>query len=1186
MELNSFVKKHQKKIIIGISIIIFMLLFSIIALPAIIRPIVEKQLTNAFERSVKIGKLHLNPLLLSIQIDNFSMSEKNAARQFVSFDRLYINLQSISIFKRGLIVKALQLDNPIICVERNLDSTYNFSDLLKPNEKKDTSEFKFSINNIRLNGGQIKISDLPAGAHHDLKNIELSLPFISNLDYYTNIYCTPSFSAIVNGTPFELKGRTKPFEKSMETEIALRLDKIDIAKYLGYVPQKLNFKLNSALISVDGKCLFMIKPDKKPFFEYKGKLSINNVNLTDNKDSLIISFPSLDLNVNSAEIVSSSINLKSVVINSPVLNVRRERDGKFSLLNLLPQSDTPKAKTPAVKEKQAVSAFHFTLEHFALEQGKVFFTDNIFSRPFRDEIDSINFSISNLNLKQGCNYTFNIVNRQVERINSEGDIIFEPLSAKGKLRIAGLEPKFYSSYFPSDLNIELKNGVIDFETGYDFKIVDNKNDISINQGVVNIRDLSVWQKSVKEELFRNKRTALSGLNFNMNQNTLSVDNITTDNAKINIKRLSDGNLNFTALTTSPKDSSRDSAELVNKETADKPFLYSVKSLKINSYSVLFEDQSTIDRTNLEINKINLSLANLSNHKHRKTKVNFSAAVKPQGNLRADGTITMEPLSSSMNLDLKNFPLKPVQGYIADQLNITLTGGLLSAFGKFTFAQNADTTIDAGYKGDVEVNDFATINTENVDNFILLKALRLKGMDFSLTPLNVNINEITVSELNTIFNIYADGTTNLQKILKKDTSKQEPMQGPASVNEKPEDKENIRIDAVLLDNCNINFSDYRFRNLFSANMKNLNGKITGLSSEQDIMADVAVDGKYDATSPITIAGKINPLAKNLFVDIGLNFKDIDLTQMNPYSQKYLGYAIRKGKLSLDLKYLVKDNKLDSKNNIFMDQLTLGEAVESSDATKLPVKFALALLRDRNGDIKLNVPVTGSLDDPKFNIGKLLLQVLGNIITKAVTSPFSALGALFGGKEELSYLEFEPGKSSFSSQSIEKLEKISSGLNAKNELNIEIHGFADINKDRVGLIEQNFQHKIKAAKLKDLLKRSDNNISIDSVIIQPEEYEKYLKKAYESERFEKPKTKLGFTKALQVPEMEKLIHQNIIINDDDLKVLANSRVLKVKDYLVNIKKVNTTRVFLIESKNISPESKPDVKDSRVEFVLKAE
>jgi len=308
-------------------------------------------------------------------------------------------------------------------------------------------------------------------------------------------------------------------------------------------------------------------------------------------------------------------------------------------------------------------------------------------------------------------------------------------------------------------------------------------------------------------------------------------------------------------------------------------------------------------------------------------------------------------------------------------------------------------------------------------------------------------------------------------------------------------------------------------------------------------------------------------------------------MNPYSQKYLGYAIRKGKLSLDLKYLVKDNKLDSKNKIYMDQLTLGESIESPDATHLPVKFALTLLRDRNGEINLDFPVTGSIDDPKFNIGKLVLQVLGNVITKAVTSPFSALGAVFGGKEELSYLEFEPGISILSNQSIEKMEKISNGLKMKNELDIEIQGFSDLNKDRDGLKKYYFEHKLKAAKLKDILKRSEENITIDSVSIVTNEYEKYLKKVYETERFEKPKNKLGFTKSLTVPEMESLIYKNIIVNDNDLKALANARALKVKEFLVEGKKISAERVFLVETKNLSPETKPDIKNSRVEFILKS-
>ena len=1177
-----FFKNHAKKLTVSISILTFVLIFSIIALPLIISPIAEKQLTKALNREVKIGRISLNPIVLSVQIDSFSIKEIQSKENFLTFDRLYINLQLISLIKRGLIIKDIVLDNPFVSVSRNSDSTYSFSDLIKPSAKKDSSQFNYSLNNIKISGGEIRFADLPKNSHHDIKNLKLSLPFFSNLDYYTDVYFTPSFSAVVNGTPFELKGKTKPFDKSMETEIAININKIDLAKYLEYIPQKLNFNLNSAFFSADGHINFMLKENKKPFLEYSGNLTLDTINLTDTNDSLVLKVQSFNVDVKSAEIVSSSINLNSIMIKEPLLNISREKNGKISILSLLPEN-----KPATTTDKKESVPPNFKLGLLSLENGKLAFTDKIFFKPFKQKVDSINFSLENLSLDKGCQYTLDLVNRSVEKIGISGDLVFNPFAVNGKFSLRDLEPNAYTPYFPANLDVEVKNGIVDFQTDYHYNKINNEEEISFSNSTLNIRDLNIWQKSAHEEIFRNKLLTLTGVNFDLNQNSLSLDSVKIDKGRINVKLLPDGKINLSSLI---KDTADTSNQQSVEKTPEDPFSFMIKNFKLSNYQVQFKDLTTFDKDSLSLNQINLTLKDLSNRKGSQGKIQFSAALLPLGHLGAYGTATLEPLCCNLKLDFKNISLKPAQAYLSDKLNITLTGGDLTLLGKLDFAQNTGSPLKADFSGNVGIKDFSTINKENADNFLLWKDLKFQNLDFSLDPFKINIKEINVSELYSLFNIYADGTTNLQAVLKKDSTikvEQVKSDDTTADEQKPvDDDNNIHIESIILDNCNINFSDYRFKNVFSANMKNLNGKVTGLSSEQDVVADVAVDGKYDATSPIIIAGKVNPLAKNLFVDIGLSFKDIDLTQMNPYSQKYLGYAIRKGKLSLDLKYFVKDKKLDSKNNVFINQLTLGESVESPDATHLPVRFALALIRDRNGDINLDVPITGSLDDPKFNVGKLLLHVLSNIVTKAVTSPFSALGSLFGGGEELSYLEFEPGSSNINSQSLGKLDKISKGLIEREDLTVEIQGFADLTKDREGFKKYSFERKLKTSKLKDLLKKSDKNIIIDSVYIQSEEYEKYLRKVYNTESFDKPKNTFGLPKSLPITDMEKLVYDNIAVNDNDLKTLAATRALKVKEYLLNVKKINSAKVFLIEAKKISPESKTDIKDSRVEFVLKAD
>jgi len=312
--------------------------------------------------------------------------------------------------------------------------------------------------------------------------------------------------------------------------------------------------------------------------------------------------------------------------------------------------------------------------------------------------------------------------------------------------------------------------------------------------------------------------------------------------------------------------------------------------------------------------------------------------------------------------------------------------------------------------------------------------------------------------------------------------------------------------------------------------------------------------------------------------------MDLSPLTPYSGRYLGYVIEKGKLALNLHYLIEKKKLDSQNKILLDQFTLGSQVESPDATKLPVRLAIALLKNRRGEIDLDIPVSGQIDDPKFSVGRIIIKIFLNLLVKAATSPFALLGSLFGGGEELSYVEFDPGLANLNEAGVKKIDILIKALNDRPSLKLDIEGHADMNKDREGLKQLLFIRKIKAQKLKDMVKQGNAAVPVDEVKIEPAEYANYLKLAYKAEKFPKPRNFLGIAKDLPVAEMEKLMLTQIEVTDGDLRMLASQRALAVKDMLLKSKLVEQERIFLVEPKTLQPEKKEKVRDSRVDFKLK--
>jgi hypothetical protein len=441
-------------------------------------------------------------------------------------------------------------------------------------------------------------------------------------------------------------------------------------------------------------------------------------------------------------------------------------------------------------------------------------------------------------------------------------------------------------------------------------------------------------------------------------------------------------------------------------------------------------------------------------------------------------------------------------------------------------------------------------------------------------------------------VHPDGSVNLAQIMEKGTRKENPVPSdtpttttqPAIAKISAKAGTDIQIRTITLHGGHINFSDTSLKPAYSMDLAEIGGRVSGLSSGETTLADVDLRGKVNQFAPLEIVGKINPLRDDLYVDLKARFKDMDLSSMTPYSGKYVGYTIEKGKLSFDLNYQIAKRKLDSKNNLFLDQFTLGEKVESPTATNLPVRLAIALLKDRRGEIHLDLPVTGSLDDPAFSVWKVVLQILVNLIAKAATAPFALLGALIGGGEELGYLEYEPGSATMADTNAKKIEMLTKALYERPSLKLEIEGHVDVEKDSEGLRHRQFMGKLKVQKFNQRLKQGQTSISVDGLNIEPAEYEQYLKLAYKAETFPKPRNLLGFAKDLPVPEMEKLMLTHIQIKDDDLRLLASQRAMKVKDAILQSGKVEPERLFIVEPKSLAPQKPDTLRQSRVDFRIR--
>jgi hypothetical protein len=469
-----------------------------------------------------------------------------------------------------------------------------------------------------------------------------------------------------------------------------------------------------------------------------------------------------------------------------------------------------------------------------------------------------------------------------------------------------------------------------------------------------------------------------------------------------------------------------------------------------------------------------------------------------------------------------------------------------------------------------------VDKASAEDLLKWKSLFVSGVNAVTEPFSLDIRDVALTDFYSRIIIFPSGRLNLQELTAKgeaaaDTSAGETAApegeskravpprangaGDASRQPAPDaappppqagaPTPPITIGKVTLQGGEINFTDLFIKPNYSADLTGVGGAVTGLSSQLDTTADVELRGRFTKTAPVEIKGKINPLVKNLFLDIKAGVRDIELGPFTPYSGKYVGYAIEKGKMTFNVEYKVENRRLTARNQIILDQLTFGGKIESPQATKLPVLLAVALLRDRNGVINVSLPISGSLDDPKFSVGGIIIQIIFNLIEKAVTAPFALIGSLVGGGgEELAYVEFAPGRATLTKEGQDKLAKLQQALIDRPGLKLDITPRVDPDADREGLRRYRFEQQVKAQKLKDTVKKGISVGSVDEVTIEPSEYEDYLRKTYKAAKFPKPRNALGFAKDLPAEEMEKLMLTNTPVTDDDLTQLANARAQAAK------------------------------------------
>jgi hypothetical protein len=729
---------------------------------------------------------------------------------------------------------------------------------------------------------------------------------------------------------------------------------------------------------------------------------------------------------------------------------------------------------------------------------------------------------------------------------------------------------------------------------------------------------------------------------------IELENFTISNPKVVIKKLTDTEFNFSDLlghqqktSTKPANSLNPAKEFYvkysdlglqnfiaaqskNNKQKKTQWDFIINRFDIRNINFTFEDKSldsqeaklNLENGNLTINKLHLMSKDISTF-----KLNFK--MRDGGNASAEGKFTLEPMYTEAKLNVNKLNFRQTAPYLLKFAYLRLDDGKLNVDGLLKFKMGKENELpDISFNGTAGIDDLVLYDTQTQERFLEWGSLTTTGIAAQTIPMKVTIGEINFYKLYSRIAIYEDQSMNLQKIFKLSSSDSAAIKDSTTTklaleNSKYDNNHfvfisekksntitsqtnfsktanttltnfNFDIGRINIDSSAMFFSDFSLPLKFAAKIHDLNGEIIGISYGNPLGAAVDLKGTVDEYGLARIKGNIDPFDPMGYSDIKTNFNNIELTSLSPYSAKFMGYLIESGKLSLDVQYLIDKGLLTSYSKIFLNKIELGDEVEGQEGFGIPVKLALSLLKDGDGNIDLDLEVEGDLNNPEVNTGTLVWWAVKRVLVSIVSAPFRLLGNLLGiNGDDLEFIDFDPGESRLLPNQLEKLINLNKALNERPNITLEIYGVVDTITDSQSIqlkkLKDKFTRQMTAAAKDSLIDPMKVEVSICRKILEnmykesfgAESLDTLQGKFYLKPGQDDPKSAEDFDLRNYLKTMIKQLSDIQPVAQEELMKLATERADAIKNYMLIEQKTKPERLVIKETEIYEQEDRNWVK-----------
>lgn len=888
----------------------------------------------------------------------------------------------------------------------------------------------------------------------------------------------------------------------------------------------------------------------------------------------------VDLELNS--LWHRALSFREVAVDGLSVNAVVRPGGVLNLTDLQSQPSPETAEEPLPR---------VMVTDLRVSRSRIRFSDLDRAEAFVANIEPIEFGLTDFTTFRDSADRQRFEGRVFDsgRIAWQGTLQASPMAASGEFTLTDLPLPRIAAYLGDTLPLDIPRGSLAVRGRYRYTDAADGAQVELADTEVSIAGLALRAWGQPADYVVLDRLVASGGKLSLAARQIEFASLAIDGGTVSAWLSPDGELNLAGLAGEARGAAAhpSSVEPPPVATAERDADWEVRlpAIAANNLDVTIEDRSLQPVPVLRLNPLDFTVSDYTSRPDTILQLTLDSMVNESGKLHASGVLELDPQTVQADIELVDFDLTVLQPWLAKESSLTLLAGDLGLKGKLAYA-SAEPAAKLDFESDVTVSGLRTIDNALEEDFIKWDRLQLEGLRYRSVPESLRIRTVTAQSPYVRLIIAPDGKTNVAAILAGPGASTTAVSGPtlggqaadrvvsnpSATQPKPAPFP-IQIGTVRIDNGSTNFADLSTKPNFATGIGKLKGTISGLSSDPASRAQVQLEGQVDTFSPVTIRGEVNPLAAETWLDMRMNFRNIEMASFTPYSGRFAGYMIRRGKLSADLNYKLNERQLEANHKIVIDQLELGDKVESPDSISVPLKLAVALLKDRKGVIDLELPVVGSLDDPQFSVGPIIWKVFVNMLSKAVTAPFALLGNLFGGGEDINLISFPPGRSAIDEAGEQKLGSLVKALAERPGLKLNVPAVFSRETDHAGLVEARLRRRVVAAKKVELLaaKQPVDGLEFSTISADRDDYLRQLTTAYrkaygQDARLPEPaatppdSAPVPDSLEAKIARVEQAVRERIEVSDDALYALARARAEAVQARLLTDTGIDPGRVFL--------------------------